>query len=306
MHLVITDSGLGGLSVCARLMYLLENHAQSGLSNFPPENIKITYVNSVPSDDRGYNSMSGRTEQIETFDKIIRNTTRLLSPDSIFVACGTLSVLLEHMLLPAEKTVKIEGIVPLGVRMLLESLKKKPRSPALIFGTPTTISNKTFQQELLRNGIAEKQIIAQSCPDLASEISNDPEGIKVYESIQHWVKKALLQLQQNISDHLIVFLGCTHYSYRENLFHQAFIQEGFSNITMLNPNHAAAEKLQKSIMDAKQSDQSKKNKFTVDFVTPYEIPEQERITLKNLLNPISPQTSNAFQNARLLPDLLDD
>lgn len=306
MHLVITDSGLGGLSVCAQLMYLLENHAQSGLSNFPPDNLKITYVNAVPSNDRGYNNMSGRTEQIETFDKIIRNTIHLISPDNIFVACGTLSVLLEQMLLPEEKSVKIEGIVPLGVRILLERLKIKPRSPALIFGTRTTISNKTFQKELLRNGISEKQIIAQACPDLANEISNDPEGSKVNKSIQHWVKKALLQLPEKTSDQLIVFLGCTHYGYRENLFHHAFVQEGYSNITLLNPNHAAAEKLKKSVMNVEQSYPSVKNNFSIEFVTPYEIPQQEKITLNKLLNPISPETSKAFRNARILPELLDN
>ncbi|MDP7622059.1 MAG: hypothetical protein QGH27_08840, partial [SAR324 cluster bacterium] len=92
MNIVITDSGLGGLSVCAQLIHLLKNYTVTENSDPPSCDIKITYVNAVPSNDRGYNTMSGKQEQIETFEKIISNTVRLISPDNIFVACGTLSV----------------------------------------------------------------------------------------------------------------------------------------------------------------------------------------------------------------------
>ena len=93
MHIVITDSGLGGLSVCAQLIHLLKDFSVLENSGIPKCDIKVTYVNAVPSNDKGYNKMSGKKEQIETFEKIISNTVRLISPDSIFVACGTLSVL---------------------------------------------------------------------------------------------------------------------------------------------------------------------------------------------------------------------
>ena len=57
--------------------------------------------------------------------------------------------------------------------------------------TPTTIKNKTFQKELINNGIPENQLDAQSCPNLANEISNDQEGLKVKKRIKYWVKKSL-------------------------------------------------------------------------------------------------------------------
>ncbi|GIT04035.1 MAG: hypothetical protein CM1200mP28_12940 [Deltaproteobacteria bacterium] len=50
--------------------------------------------------------MSGKQEQIETFEKIISNTVRLISPDNIFVACGTLSVLLNQMVRPGTNQLK--------------------------------------------------------------------------------------------------------------------------------------------------------------------------------------------------------
>ena len=76
MNIVITDSGLGGLSVCAQLIHLLKNYSVSENFDPPSCDIKITYVNAVPSNDRGYNTMSGEQEQIETFEKIISNTVR--------------------------------------------------------------------------------------------------------------------------------------------------------------------------------------------------------------------------------------
>ncbi len=195
--------------MCAQLIHLLKNYSVHENSDSPSCDLKIIYVNAVPSNDRGYNKMSGKKEQIETFEKIISNTVRLISPDNIFVACGTLSVLLKKMVPPEDKLVKIEGIVNIGIQLLVDSLQKNPRATAIIMATPTTVSNNSFQKELLNNGIAKNQIVTQSCPNLANEISNDPEGSKVEKRIQYWVKKSLQKLQGKTTDHLMLFLGCT-------------------------------------------------------------------------------------------------
>ena len=306
MHIVITDSGLGGLSVCAQLINLLKDFSVLENSRIPKCDIKITYVNAVPSNDKGYNKMSGKKEQIETFEKIISNTVRLISPDSIFVACGTLSVLLNQLASPCDKSVKIEGIVNIGIQLLLNSLKNNPKAKVIILGTPTTISNKTFQRELLNNGIPENQILTQSCPNLANEISNDPKGSKVKKRIQYWVKNSLQQLREKTTDHLILFLGCTHYSYHENMFKMAYINEGFSKITVLNPNNAAAEKLKNYVLNNQNLNSELKKRFLINFLSPYAIPEQEIITLNKLLSPISPETSLALINAKIVPELVDN
>ena len=306
MNIVITDSGLGGLSVCAQLIHLLKNYSVPVNSDPPSYDVKITYVNAVPSNDRGYNTMSGKQEQIETFEKIISNTVRLISPDNIFVACGTLSVLLNQISPLGDKSVKIEGIFSIGVQLLMDNLIKIPKAKAIIMATPTTVSNNSFQTVLVNNGIAKNQIVAQSCPNLANEISNDPEGSKVEKSIQYWVKKSLQQLQGKTADHLMLFLGCTHYSYHENMFKTAFINEGFSNLTLLNPNYAAAEKLKNYVLNDQSINSDLKNSFSINFLTPYAIPELEKITLNKLLTPISPETSQALINVQIVPELLDD
>ena len=306
MNIVITDSGLGGLSVCAQLIYLLKNYSVPGNSDLPSYDIKITYVNAVPSNDRGYNTMSGEQEQIETFEKIISNTVRLISPDNIFVACGTLSVLLNQISLLDDKSFKIDGIFSIGIQLLLDNMIKFPNAKAIIMATPSTVRNNSFQTVLVNNGIAKNQIVAQSCPNLANEISNDPEGSKVEKSIQYWVKKSLQQLQGKTVDHLMLFLGCTHYSYHENMFKTAFINEGFSNLTLLNPNYVAAEKLKNYVLNDQSIISDLKNSFSINFLTPYAIPELEKITLNKLLTPISSETSQALINAQIVPELLDD
>ena len=306
MNIVITDSGLGGLSVCAQLIHLLKNYSVSENFDPPSCDIKITYINAVPSNDRGYNTMSGKQEQIETFEKIISNTVRLISPDNIFVACGTLSVLLNQISLLDDKSFKIEGIFSIGIQLLLDNMIKFPNAKAIIMATPSTVRNNSFQTVLVNNGIAKNQIVAQSCPNLANEISNDPEGSKVEKSIQYWVKKSLQQLQGKTADHLMLFLGCTHYSYHENMFKMALINEGFSKVTVLNPNYAAAEKLKNYVLNDQSKNSDLKNCFSINFLTPYAIPEQEKITLNKLLTPISPETSRALINAQIVPELLDD
>lgn len=306
MNIVITDSGLGGLSVCAQLIHLLKIYSIPENSDPPSCDVKITYVNAVPSNDRGYNAMSGKQEQIETFGKIISNTVRLISPENIFVACGTLSVLLNHMTPLGDKSIKIEGIVSIGVQLLMDNLKNFPMAKAIILATPSTVSDQSIQKELLNNGIPENQVVAQSCPNLANEISNDLEGSKVGGKIQYWVKKSLEQMQGKTTDHLLLFLGCTHYSYHENIFKIAFINEGFSKLTVLNPNYTAAEKLKNYILNDQSINSVLKNSFSINFLTPYAIPEQEKITLNKLLTPISPETSQALINAQIVPELLDN
>ena len=306
MHIVITDSGLGGLSVCAHLINLLKNYSVPENSDQISFNIKISYINAVPSNDKGYNKMSGMKEQIKTFEKIISNSVRLLSPDNIFVACGTLSVLLDNLALRADKSFKINGIVNIGIQLLVKKLKTNPGAKAIIMATPTTINNKTFHKELLNNGISENQIVEQSCPNLANEISNDPVGVVVGKQIKHWVKNSLKKFNGTTKDHLIIFLGCTHYGYHENIFKMAFINEGFQKITVLNPNYTAAEKLKNYVLDNQIKNLVFKNRFLIKFLSPYEIPENEIITLNKLITPISPETSKALKNPKIVPELLND
>ena len=115
----------------------------------------------------------------------------------------------------------------------------------------------------------------------------------------------MLKLPEKYIDTLLIFLACTHYGYRQDLFQKAFNEEGFCNITLLNPNLAAAENLVKTVSNNLNPSSTESKAFSVEFVTPYAIPEQEIITLTQLLSPISPATADALNNAKICPELLN-
>jgi len=301
MHLVITDSGLGGLSVCAKLKNLLEE--ADSKKKYPKFNLKITYINAAPSNELGYNDMSEKSKQISTFKNIILNIEKFYSPDLIFIACGTLSVLLKELQLSKDLTEKIEDIIPIGTKLLLDSLNEDPKTKTIIFGTPTTISTNNFKNELLKYGISNNRIITQACPELATNISNDFEGVKVSRLIKKFVKNTLKNIN-NVETYLIVFLACTHYTYRELFFYNSFSLEGYKNINIISPNFASALFLRDFILLEKKDLNIKTSEISLEFISPYSIPKQEKETLTKLINPISTDTSLALQNAIIFPELV--
>ncbi len=303
MHLVITDSGLGGLSVCAKLMNLLEE-AVSLKKNSLNENLKVTYINATPSNELGYNNMSGRNEQISTFKKIILNIEKYYSPDLIFVACGTLSGLLNELQLYKDLSDKIKGIIPIGTKLILEKLNENSRTKTIIFGTPTTIIAKYFEDQLLKNKITNNRIITQACPELATKISNDYKGDNVSRLIHKFVKKSLNNIQNNETP-LIIFLGCTHYGYREIFFHNSFIREQYKNFNIINPNFDSALFLRDFVLLKKKEVIFGQNEVYLKFVSPYPIPLQEEKTLTKLINTVSIKTSLALQNAIISPEIIE-
>ena len=59
MRLVVTDSGLGGMSVCADLL--------KALTSPTAKNTELLYVNAAPDPRRSYNSMESLAEKQEVF-----------------------------------------------------------------------------------------------------------------------------------------------------------------------------------------------------------------------------------------------
>ena len=55
MHILITDSGVGGLSVCAYAERFVRTHGYT-------EPVRLTFANAAPENDYGYNSMPSREE----------------------------------------------------------------------------------------------------------------------------------------------------------------------------------------------------------------------------------------------------
>lgn len=288
MHILITDSGVGGLSVVAYAERFVRMH---GLT----EPVRLTFANAAPANDYGYNSMPSREEKLATFDRFLRNVTERFAPDSIYVACNTLSVLLPDTPYFAYAAIPIQGIVETGVGLMLRALEADPRSVAMIFATQTTIDAETYPRLLAERGVERSRIVSQACPGLADTISEDREGTKTRAEIRGWVGAALEKMQQAGAP-VVACLACTHYGYRKDLFAAAFEEAGVRAM-VVNPNESAVGDIFGEQPEGPNRDAE------VRFVTRYAIPDATVEALTYFLNEISPRTVAAMQNFEHLPDL---
>ena len=292
MHILITDSGVGGLSVCAYAERFIR------LRGFA-EPVKLTFANAAPENDYGYNSMKTRGEKIETFDRFLRSVTERFAPDSIYVACNTLTVLLPDTPYAATSSIPIRGIVNTGVDLLRRELEADAERVAIVFGTRTTIDAGTYPRMLQQQGIAAERVASQACPGLADTISEDREGFRTREEIREWVRTAIERLP-DARRAVVACLACTHYGYRKELFAAAFEEAGVHAI-VVNPNESAVD----DIFEPNATKETNANNRDVDvqFVTRYAIPDATIETLTWFLGDISPKTVAAMQNYLYQPDL---
>ncbi len=287
MHILITDSGVGGLSVCAYAERFVREHGAA-------EAVRLTFANAAPANDFGYNSMRSREEKLETFDRFLRNVTARFAPDLIYVACNTLSVLLPDTPYVAHAAIPVKGIVETAVELLMKELEAEPRSTAMIFGTQTTIDAGAYPRMLEERGIAPARIVTQACPGLADTISEDREGTKTAAEIRHWVNQAIARMPSKDAP-VAACLACTHYGYRKDVFAHALAAAG-AQATVINPNESA-------VGDLFPSSGGTSHEVDVEFVTRYAIPPATVEALTWFLGDIAPRTVAAMQHFVHVPDL---
>ncbi len=288
MHILITDSGVGGLSVCAYAEQFVRTHGFE-------EPVRLTFANAAPENDYGYNSMPSREVKLQTFDRFLRNVTARYAPDFIYVACNTLSVLLPDTPYVRTAVIPVKGIVETGAELLLRELEADPQSMAMIFGTQTTIDAGTYPRLLEERGVAPSRIISQACPGLADTISEDREGTRTTVEIAGWVGAAIEKMQEKDRP-VVACLACTHYGYRKDLFAAALAEAGM-RATVVNPNERAVDDLFGTPPSGIHRE------VEVQFVTRYAIPPATIEALTWFLSEISPRTVAAMKNFTHVPGL---
>ena len=287
MHILITDSGVGGLSVCA---YAERFFRTRGFT----EPVRLTFANAAPENDYGYNSMPSREVKLQTFDRFLRNVSERYEPDFIYVACNTLSVLLPDTPYFQNAAIPVKGIIETGVELLLQELESDPTSVAMIFGTQTTIDAGAYPRLLEHRGVAASRIISQACPGLADTISEDRDGTKTKAEIVRWVHAAIDKMQRS-NVPVVACVACTHYGYRKDFFAEALAGAGV-RAKVINPNERAVD-------DLFDDTSGKDRDVDVEFVTRYAIPKTTIDALTWFLNDISPRTVAAMKNFVHVPDL---
>jgi len=289
MHILITDSGVGGLSICAYAEAFLR-------SNGVTEPTRLTYVNASAENDFGYNALGTRQEKLDHFDHFLHIVADKYAPDLIYVACNTLSVLLPETSFFAKGQIPVNGIVETGVNRLTHELDASPGRNIVIFGTVTTIEAQTYPAMLIKRGIQKQRITSQACPGLCDTISEDLSGRQAGMEIERYVRAALKKSQGKLET-CLVYLACTHYGYRKNLFTAAFEKAGVQ-AEVLDPNEFAIDNL-----FSKSEPAFPEGTIEVEFVTRYRIPETALETISFFLGKVSPKTIHAFQNFTYAPDL---
>ncbi|MCG8565524.1 MAG: aspartate/glutamate racemase family protein, partial [Desulfobacterales bacterium] len=232
IHLLVTDSGLGGLSVYADVVEQLASIS-------PCPRVKLTYFNAWPEPHQGYNHYPDMEFKARVFQNAMEAMARF-QPQQILIACNTLSVIYEHTPFARSPQIPVFGIVDTGVEMIAKALKADPEAGVVIFGTPTTASSAVHGRALINRGISPDRIINQGCVNLAGTIERTPFSPEVETMVRDNAAQAKAQGADRFKT-LYLALCCTHFGYRKELFIQAMEAATRARVHILNPNEAMSQ-----------------------------------------------------------------
>lgn len=282
--IIVTDSGLGGLSVLAEIDELLTSKNING--------VDLMFVNAVHDKDHGYNKMKTGEEKAEKFDQVLFAIEKNYNPDLILIACNTLSVIFDRTRFARTSNTKVLGIVEFGVELIYKEMKNNPQSKVIIYGTPTTIESGAHVTGLIEKGIERERIVNQGCYLLETEIQNDAESKKVFEMVTEYTKGAVQKISG--TGKIYAALCCTHYGYSLNIFEQVLSAQIGKNYEILNPNTEMSKHVVKLIPHASSDKEGR-----VEVISKTEISGSEVESLQNFLRKKSTPTLKALQNYKL-------
>jgi glutamate racemase len=290
--ILITDSGLGGLSVCGEL-----ERKAAQLGSF--KEVNLIFCNALPETNFGYNNIDGDEKKARVFTDVLRGMTKWYNPDVILIACNTLSVVYPLTQFSKEPHVPVVGIVGIGVDMINQKMGEDSTSTALIFGTETTISANTHKSMLVSLGVDSQRVVGQSCADLAGEIQTDSKSDMVKNLVEMYVSQALEQLPKKDSGKILASFCCTHYGYCADVFLDAFKSNGRTNVEIVNPN----DKMADVIFTPDNRERFSQTKVTVKVVSRALISPEEIRSLGGLLEKKYPLTTDALRSYERKLDL---
>lgn len=283
MHLVITDSGLGGLSICAGIARARAHTAT-----------RITYVNAWPEPGRGYNDLAGLDARAAAFDRVLRSIAAL-SPDELVIACNTLSIVYSSTAFSRAPSFNVCGIIDAGVALFGEALAEHPASSVLLLGTRTTIESGVHRQRLIAQGISGRRIAAHACHGLAAAIEQGPHGEATGAMIRDCAARAgALAVPGQPS---YVGLCCTHYGFVSDRLCRALADTVGRPMLPLDPN-------ERMISDVLQTmPEPPGGSIEVKVISKVEMATASRDAMASLLEPVSPDTAAALRAYTRVEDL---
>lgn len=288
---VITDSGLGGLLVCADLDRRLRETAGEG-------SVRLIYVNAWPDAHHGYNDLPDLAARAALFDGALAAMTAF-HPDFVLIACNTLSVIYEATAFSRAPGVPVTGILEAGTELFFEALARDPDGVLALFGTRTTIGSGEHVRRLAERGIEPKRIVAEPCHGLAAVIDKDPDSPLIPGLVDECVLRAAPRLPTAAL--LYAGLACTHYAYVAEAFRTALCRHTGAEIEILDPGRRLVEVLMSGIGHRRTV--SGDRDIAVEVVSKVDLPEAQRQAVARRIEPVSATTARALLEYRRIHDL---
>ncbi|MFI5118954.1 MAG: hypothetical protein ACHQM4_00990 [Thermoanaerobaculia bacterium] len=289
--IVVTDSGLGGLSVAADLAARLPG---SGIVR----SARIVFVNAEPDVGLGYNDMKREADKARVFDGALAAMEMRYKPDLVLIACNTLSVVYpgtEHAKKGGTQTVEIVG---LGADLIAKELAGRRDATALVFATKTTIESGAHRTLLVGKGVPAEHVVGEACPRLAGAIERGAASDETVAYVKKFVAEAL-EKRPDKAGPIVASLNCTHFGYVRPLWEQAFTAAGYPGVTVLDPNPLMTD----LVLREGGAKRHTRTAVTVEVVSKVTIDEATRANLGALLRAVSPQTADALAHYRHEPTL---
>ncbi|MCX6545246.1 MAG: aspartate/glutamate racemase family protein [Acidobacteria bacterium] len=291
MHLVITDSGLGGLGICAAIESALRLSGNAA-------GVRLTYFNAWPEQGRGYNSLPDQVSRLAYFDSALAQMNQL-RPDRIVIACNTLSVLFDRTMFARTSATPVVGIIDCGVALFHDALSAEPGSSIALFGTRITIESGVHRDRLVQLGTAPERIVPVPCHGLAVAIEQDAGGAEVERLIDQSASLAAASLPQ--SGALFAGLCCTHYGYVADRFRTSLERACGRAVRTLDPNIALVRLVVPASVAASPGASS--GAIRVDVISKVALDERTQDGIGRLVAPVSPATARALQSYAHVPGL---
>jgi glutamate racemase len=306
VHLVITDSGLGGLSICAELA----RRAAAPEAGSP---LRLTYVNAWPEEGRGYNDLPDMAARASVFDRALTRMAAL-APDRILIACNTLSIVYPATVFSRSAPLPVQGIVDTGVALFAAALAAEPSASIVLLGTRTTIDSRVHHDRLVALGIDARRVSGVSCHGLATAIERDIDGPAVDELIAKCAADA--RAAAPIGALVLLGLCCTHYGYVADRIVAALARALQRPVRPLDPNlrmvddigwvapgaPAVAEGAPVAVAQG-FSPASAASPGLISVISKVTLAERTRHGVARLVEPVSPATARALLNYTHVPDL---
>lgn len=291
--IVVTDSGLGGLSVVAELARQLP---ASGIAR----SARIVFVNALLDDAIGYNDLKLEKDKLRVFDAALAAMEGRYRPDIILVACNTLSVLYDKTAHARAGVTETVTIVGMGADLIEKKLKENPGGTAVIFGTKTTIESGAYPKLLVEKGIPGDRIVGEACHRLAGSIERGADSEETANYVRYFVADAIWRLPSDPGP-LVVSLNCTHYGYVLEQWKKTFAGLGYPYVTLLDPNPLMAD----LVLREGGPRRYPATAVTVEVVSKVKIGPDVRASLGKLLRTVSPATADALATYRFDPALFN-